>query len=262
MVLYGTSESRDLIGALKKEGFGVVAVVRTDYGGRLAGVSGADWVVSAPADAGGMAALINNFSVKQLIDATHPFANPLSAMARDTCASEKILYIRYGRGETDLPANPLIRRVYSWEEAAEAASVFEDTVFLTTGSNNLETFLQHPALKGRRIVVRVLPDYRVIKKCQDLGISPRDMVAMQGPFSVKLNKAIFQAYKTGVMVTRDGGPAGGTYNKVRAAAELKIPVVLMQREKMSVPDLHESLEQLVQKVKNNAAGMAKGRDSF
>lgn len=262
MVLYGISESRDLIGALKKEGFGVVAVARTDYGGRLAGVSGADWVVSAPADTGGMSAIIGSFGVRQVVDATHPFANPLSAMARDTCDSEKIPYIRYGRGETDLPADPLIRRVYSWEEAAVAASAFQDTVFLTTGSNNLEAFLQHPALKGRRIVVRVLPDHRVIKKCQDLGVSPRDIVAMQGPFSVKLNKAIFQAYKTGVMVTRDGGPAGGTYNKVRAAAELKLPVVLIQREKMNVPELHESLEQLIETVKNNAAGMAKGSDGF
>ncbi|MFZ5647882.1 MAG: precorrin-6A reductase [Bacillota bacterium] len=253
MVLYGISESRDLISALKEEGFGVVAVARTDYGGRLAGVCGADWVVSAPPDAGGMTALINNLGVKQVVDATHPFANPLSAMARESCASQKIPYIRYGRGETDLPANPLIRRVYSWEEAAEAASVFEDTVFLTTGSNNLELFLQHPALKGRRIVVRVLPDHRVIKKCQDLGISPRDIVAMQGPFSVKLNKAVFQAYKTGVMITRDGGPAGGTYNKVRAASELKIPVVLIQREKLNVTEFHESLEQLLKTVRKNAA---------
>lgn len=251
MVLYGISESRDLIGALKKEGFGVVAVARTDYGGRMAGVCGADWVVSAPGDAGEMDALIRKLGVRQVIDATHPFASPLSAMARDACASINIPYLKYGRGETVLPANPLIRRVYSWEEAAAAVSAFDDSIFLTTGSNNLEVFLHHPALKGRRIVVRVLPDHRVIKKCQDLGISPRDIVAMQGPFSVKLNRVIFQAYRAGVMVTRDGGPSGGTYNKVRAAAELKIPVVLIQREKINVSELHETLEQLLDTVIRN-----------
>ncbi|MFZ5633935.1 MAG: precorrin-6A reductase [Bacillota bacterium] len=251
MVLYGIGESRDLIGSLKGQGYGVVAVVRTDYGGRLAGTSGADHVVPAPADAGELSALIGAWGVKQVVDATHPFASPLSAMARETCLSLKIPYIRFGRGETDLPADPLIRRVYSWEAAAEAASAFGDTVFLTTGSYNLEVFLQFRGLRGRRIVVRVLPDHRVIKKCQDLGMSPRDIVAMQGPFSVKLNKAVFQAYRAGVVVTRDGGQSGGTYNKVRAALELKVPVVLIQREKLAGPECLNDIGLLLEAVKKN-----------
>lgn len=249
MVLYGIGESRSLIASLKDEGFGVAAMVRTDYGGRLAGVSGADSVVEAPPDTGEMKALIIGLGVTQVIDATHPFANPLSNMAREACGILKISFIRFGRGETDLPHGSLMHRVYSWEEAAQAASGFGETVFLTTGSNNLEVFLQHPSLRGRRIVVRVLPDHRVIKKCQDLGISPRDIVAMQGPFSVKLNRAIFQSYRAGVMVTRDGGPPGGTYNKVRAAAELNIPVVLIQREKIHFPECYNDMEQLMAAVK-------------
>ena len=249
MVLYGIGESRSLIESLKAEGFGVAAVVRTDYGGRLAGGSGADSVWDAPLDTGEMKELMTGLGVTLIIDATHPFANPLSSMAREACALLKISYIKFGRGETDLPHGSLLRRVFSWEEAAQAASGFGDTIFLTTGSNNLEIFLRHPGLRGRRIVVRVLPDHRVIKKCQDLGISPRDIVAMHGPFSIKLNKAVFQSYRAGVMVTRDGGPPGGTYNKVRAATELGIPVVLIQREKICLPECHNDMEQLMAAVK-------------
>ncbi|KJS00663.1 MAG: hypothetical protein VR68_06975 [Peptococcaceae bacterium BRH_c4a] len=248
MVLYGIGESRSLIAALKDEGFGVAAMVRTDYGGRLAGVSGADSVVDAPPDTEEMKSLMVRLGVTLVIDATHPFANPLSNMAREACAFLKTFFIRFSRGETDLPNGSLMHRAYSWEEAAQAASGFGDTVFLTTGSNNLEVFLQHPSLRGRRIVVRVLPDHRVIKKCQDLGISPRDIVAMQGPFSVKLNRVIFQSYRAGVMVTRDGGPPGGAYNKVRAAAELNIPVVLIQREKIHFPECYNDMEQLMAAV--------------
>ncbi|MFZ5645752.1 MAG: precorrin-6A reductase [Bacillota bacterium] len=248
MVLYGIGESRLIIEALKKEGLGVVAMARTDYGERLAGVCGADMVVPVPPDAGGFSQVINQLGVTQVIDATHPFASPLSNAARDICASGNIPYIRFGRGETDIPASPLVCRVYSWEEAAERASGYGGSVFLTTGSNNLEIFISHGSLKGKRIVVRVIPEHKVIKKCQDLGVSPRDIVAIQGPFSVKLNKVLFQAYKAGVVVTRDGGPTGGTYNKVRAAADLKIPVILIQREKLQDPDICYDLVMLIEKV--------------
>ncbi len=252
MVLYGVGETRTVIGSLKDRGYPVVAVVRTDYGGRLASVSGADRVIPAPQDAGEMSELVRVLGVTQVIDATHPFANSLSALAREVCAGLNIPYIRFGRGETDLPEDPLIYRVQSWEEAAETASGFGGTVFLTTGSYNLEVFTQFKGLRGKRVVVRVLPDHRVIRKCQELGVSPRDIVAMQGPFSVKLNKAIFQAYRAGVVVTRDGGPSGGTYNKVRAALDLKIPVVLIQREKMYEPDCPGDIGQLIRVVERNS----------
>lgn len=251
MVLYGIGESRLLIESLKNEGFNVIAVTRTDYGGSLAGISGADAVVAAPTEPGRMAGIISDLGVRQVVDATHPFASPLSVITRDICTSEGIPYIRFGRGETDLPASPLVHSAYSWEEAALKASSFGDSVFLTTGSNSLEIFLRHRDLKDRRIVVRVIPDHRVIKKCQDLGVSPRDIVAMQGPFSVKLNKTLFQAYRAGVVVTRDGGPSGGTYNKVRAATDLNIPVVMIQREALPGPECHYDLGKLMEAVRKN-----------
>lgn len=251
MVLYGVGESRALIKALKDRGYGVVAVARTDYGSRLAGVSGALSVVTAPAGAGEMSSLIRSLGVRQVIDATHPFDSPVSAVAREACGALGVPYIRFGRGETDLPDDPLICRTHSWDNAAEMAAGIGGTVFLTTGSHNLAVFLQYPGLAGRRIVVRVLPEHRVIKKCQDLGVSPRDIVAIQGPFSVKLNKALFQAYRAGVIVTRDGGPSGGTENKIRAALDLGVPVVLIRREKLPGPECLCDMELLLDAVERN-----------
>lgn len=255
MVLYGVGESRDLIKSLKDQGYGVVAAVRTDYGSSQAGVSGADHVVPAPSNSGEMTLAISSMGIKQVIDATHPFASPLSSAARDACARTGIAYIRFGRGETDLPADPLVFRVNSWEKAAERAASFDGTVFLTTGSHNLEVFTQYRGLRDRRIVVRVLPEHRVIKKCQDLGISPRDIVAMQGPFSVKLNKAIFQAYRAGVIVTRDGGPSGGTFNKVKAALDLRIPVLLIHRESPAGQECLDDIGLLLEAVRRNNIGV-------
>ncbi|MCL6477030.1 MAG: precorrin-6A/cobalt-precorrin-6A reductase, partial [Peptococcaceae bacterium] len=76
-------------------------------------------------------------------------------------------------------------------------------------------------------------------------------VAMQGPFSVKLNKAIFQAYRAGVVVTRDGGKAGGTYNKVKAALELKVPLVLIRSDKIAGPDCINDIGRLLELVGRN-----------
>jgi len=261
MLLYGVGESSELIASLKKLGYPVLAVVRRDYDGHPAVLSGADQVVAAPARPAEIHRLIRRLGISQVIDATHPFASPLSLVTREVSAQAGIPYLRFGRGETDLPEDALIHRVHSWEEAAGAAAGFDGVVFLTTGSYNLEIFTQFPGLRGRRMVVRVLPDHRVVKRCQELGISPRDIVAMQGPFSVKLNKIIFQSYRAGVLVTRDGGPSGGAYNKVRAALDLKLPVILIQREKHPDPDCFVDPGLLLEAVKRNNRAMSHGAGS-
>ena len=251
MVLYGVGESKELIASLKKRGYQVAAVVQTEYGGQAAESSGADRVFSVLPGNDDISKLIQTLGIKLMIDATHPFVNPLSTEAQEKSLSFTIPYIRFGRSETNLPQNSLIHRVNSWEKAAETASSFNGTIFLTTGSHNLDVFTKCKDLSGRRIVVRVLPDPRILRICQEQGIIPRDIVAMQGPFSVKLNKAIFQAYRTGVVVTRDGGLAGGTYNKVNAALNLKIPVVLIQREKLVEKNCLLDLDRLLENVARN-----------
>ena len=233
MVLYGTKEAREIITALKIRGYRVMAAAVTEYGKTILGSEGIAEVF-IPSDPVNMepelAGVVTANRVQLILDATHPWPGQLSEIARRVARDKGISYIRYARKETPLPEHSLIHRVNSWEEAAKLAGGLAGTIFLTTGSNNLEVFLHSPETRGRRIVVRILPEYRIVKKCQDMGVAPRDLVALQGPFSVKLNRAIFRAYRAGVIVTRDGGSTD-TEAKIKAALALNIPVVIIQRDR-------------------------------
>lgn len=249
LVQYGIGETQRLIAMLTGAGYRVAASVKTEYGGELAGRGGAEEIVFLPENQPEISQLLRNKGISLVVDASHPFKNPLSQLLGAACSETGIPCLRFYRKETKIPANNLVYCVYSWEDAARRAAELGETIFLTTGSNNLDVFLKCPALKNKRLVVRVLPEYRVIKKCQDMGIYPRDIVALHGPFSVKFNKAMFQAYKAGVIVTRDGGSAGGTETKITAALALKIPVVLIKREQPLKPGAPETCEQVLECVR-------------
>lgn len=249
LVLYGTREARELIALLSASGYQVMAVAATDYGGALAGRSGAAEVFTIKPGDSVLESLVLQKKVSLVIDATHPFPGPLSLAAGRVCQKNNIVNIRFAREETKVPDHPLIHPVDSWGEAANKAAALGDTIFLTTGSNNLDLFLKEPAVKGKRLVVRVLPEQKVIKRCQDLGLSPRDIVGLQGPFSVKFNRAIFQAYKADVVVTRDSGRESGTDTKIAAALALKLPVVLIRRAPAGGDHVVYSYEQALELVR-------------
>ncbi len=227
LVLYGTREARELMSLISAGGYPVLATALTAYGGTLAGMGGAVEVLPAPESVADLAGQMKQRGIRLVVDATHPFPGPLSELARAACSNLQVPYVRYQREETTLPDDPLIHPVDSWNEAVHAAARLGDTIFLTTGSNNLELFVRSPVMKGKRLVVRVLPDHRIIKKCQDLGFLPRDIVALQGPFSTRFNRAIFQAYRADVIVTRDSGSTTDT--KIKAALALRLPVVIIKR---------------------------------
>ena len=227
-----------------------MAVTATGNGSRIIITNPLMEVVEKHPLKSGLESLLKNRSVRLLIDATHPFPGGLSAFAKELCRTSGIPYIRFIREEVNLPESPLLFPVHSWEEAAKKAAELGNTIFLTTGSYNLELFLKHPAMTGKRIVVRVLPDHRVIEAVQSFGINPRDIVAMQGPFSKGMNRITFKMYNASVIVTKDSGRVGGTDSKISAALGLKIPVVVIKRSKLpeTETDTVFTYEQILEKV--------------
>lgn len=162
-----------------------------------------------------------------VVDASHPFSPEPAKTVREICNQRGLVYLRYQEKVGTLPEHPLIHKHHSWREGAKKAGELGNTIFLTTGSNNLDVFLD--LCQEKRLILRVLPDYKVIKKCQQLGFGPKDIVAMQGPFSKELNRSMFKFYKASVVVTRESGKRGGADTKVAAALSLGIPVVVIEK---------------------------------
>ncbi len=239
LVMAGTSEGREVYSFCRQRGYSVLATVATPYGeGVLSGAAGGrageeqGEVVCARLNAEDMAELILARGVAAVVDATHPYAAAASAAARHACRKTGAVYIRYHRPPADLPSSPLVHWCPDYARAAEMACAMSkcgETIFLTTGSNTVGIFAAEAQKAGRRVVARVLPVPEAVEACLAAGLSPKDIVAVWGPVGYGFNRELFLHYKASVVVTKDSGPAGGTAEKVRAALDLSIPVVVVAR---------------------------------
>lgn len=229
MVISGTKEARDIMNLCGENNWPCLALVVTKYGKGLTQSEGANCILVEQLSEKKLKQEISTNNITVVVDASHPFSGNASKLVAKVCQELQIEYIRYERAETSLPENDLIYFVDSMEEAAEKAAVLGKSVFLTTGSHQLECFTSVEA-KNSRLIVRVLPEHSIIKKCQELGLATKDIIAAQGPFSIKFNKEMFKFYKADVVVTKESGVASGTDTKVSAALSLGIPVIVVRRK--------------------------------
>lgn len=245
-VLSGTSDGNVIIGLLKKEGHPILASTVTEYGASLAKETGANEVLCGALDAEEMAGVIEKWSVTAVVDATHPFAIEASKNAIQACRELNTRYVRYERPFEELPESRLIHGATSFEEASGLAAELGDTIFYTAGSKNLEVFLKR---KGKRLIAKVLPDSQVIAKCINLGMPPNDIIALQGGNGKALLKALMEEYSASVLVTKESGKTGGLKEKVLAALELGIPVVVIKRPPMKYPHVVHDCKDVIQFVR-------------
>jgi len=237
-VAAGTQDGRELTEYLLTQGYDVTVSVVSDYGKSLLPKHERLTVNAEPLDKGQLKEYLTRHAITAVVDASHPYAAQISANAMDVCRELNLPYIRYER-----PGEPIAYdKIYAAEnygQAAELAAQYADggTVFLTTGSRSLPIFCRHPALQNNRLIARVLPTSDVMTACEKLGLSPKNIVAVQGPFSVDLNRALFSAYETKVVVTKDTARLGGLDTKIAAAAALSLPVVVIARPRLAYDNM-------------------------
>jgi precorrin-6A/cobalt-precorrin-6A reductase len=228
LLLAGTRDGRELAVLLQAANFRVTVSVVSQYGRQLAEAQ--ELAVQAGAlDQAGLLLRFQQESIALVIDATHPYAVNVSQNAMAACQAAGILYLRYERAAVSLPDYDKLYRVTGYNEAADCAARLGSTVFLTTGSRQLAAFTTAASLKEHRLIARVLPDAEVIAECIRLGLTPKNIVAMQGPFSQELNVALFKAYQAEVIVSKNSGIIGGSDTKFTAAMEMDLPLVVIDR---------------------------------
>lgn len=244
LVLAGTSEGRKIVEALADKGYQVLAAASTPYGGSLLATCGAKEIIDRPLTEKDLSCLLCRKEINAVVDATHPFATQITRLASSLADEKGIPYFRFSRPELVLPDYPSLFAVEGFKEAAEVACKLGEVIFLTTGSKNLDVFVSEARKQGRRLVVRILPEPEVLESCLKKGLSPHDLIAMQGPFNSELNKALLRYFKASVLVTKESGRTGGTDSKIEAAMELGIPVVVVLRPKEPDSGIVSSIEEL------------------
>ncbi|GAF26841.1 precorrin-6x reductase [Moorella thermoacetica Y72] len=228
LTLAGTADGREIIRTLKEAGYQVIATAVTPYGAKLAREAGADRVREGALEGEDLAALLGTGKIEAVIDATHPYATTITSRAREICRVTGIPYFRYQRPAVELPAHPNLLIAADWTQAVELASRY-GTIMLTIGTRHLELFTAAPAMAGKRIIARVLPEVTSLEKCRQLGLWPGDIIAIQGPCSYELNRALYRQFGVEAVVTKDSGSTGGVESKIQAALDLGLQVIVLRR---------------------------------
>lgn len=248
LVLAGTKDGRDLIALLAQAGYEVMASAFSQYGGELIQLENVR-VHTGPLDENGLAELMTLHEIDLLVDASHPYAVNVSQNGMMACEKTGIPYLRYERPRGTLPAYEGLYVVNDYQQAIEKAASLGKTVFLTTGSRHLKLFKDATLLQHHRIIARVLPEPTVLTECIDLGFSPKDIVAIQGPFSHELNMALFKEYRADVIVTKNSGQVGGSDTKMTAAMTLGLPLVVIDRPRIHYTNIVYAIEDVIQFMK-------------
>lgn len=237
----GTSDATKVIKFLSQdENNYILATTVTDYGGKIAESAGATEVIMHALKEEDFIELIKEKNIDILIDATHPFAAVATETAIESSEKAGIKYIRYERASTVLPESDLIHNVESFEEGAvKSRELIEDTdgkLMHLAGVLNLGKITE--VVGPEKVVPRVLPNNFSITKTHDTGVPAENIIAMQGTYTKEFNMALMKEYNISAIITKESGESGGAENKINAALELGIPVVLIRRPKVEKLDQH------------------------
>ena len=221
VIFSGTTEGRELSRLLSEAGASVTVCVATEYGeeeqGSVPGVA----IRTGPLSAAEKQALLCDAAL--CVDATHPYARHVSESVKTACEAANVEYIRLLRPACKA-GDALV-----FNSAPEAAAWLKDRegrVLLTTGAKELSACAD---LDPERLIPRVLPSHEALNACEALGIPHRNIIAMQGPFSTELNIALIRQYAVRYIVSKDGGGPGGFPEKVQAAKETGVQLLVLRR---------------------------------
>ena len=263
----GTWEGRQLAEFCQERGFLAVISVATPYGARLLREDQYLTVHAGRMDGQAMCRWIKENQIRQVIDATHPFAGQASENIREACKALRVSYQRLlreesqyqgkeqdnGRGGGSSSGDSLKGEIF-WVGSVEEAAIFlerelachqERKALLTTGSKELFSFARIKE-GADRLYARVLPSPEGLKACREAGILESHIIGMQGPFSYQMNFAILRHTQAFYLVTKESGRPGGFQEKVDAALDLGCQVIVVGRPKReqgkSLAEIKEQLE--------------------
>lgn len=220
LVFAGTTEGRELAELLADSNIKCSVCVATDYALELMNDKRLD-VHCGRLTEEEMEVLMRDGKFDVVVDATHPYAQIVSQNVRQAADMESISLIRLRRSTESAEEGFVSFKTH--EECSAWLSFQTGNILLTTGSKDLGSYAKNETIKNH-LFVRVLPGEESIRLCTANGITGRQIIAMQGPFSAQMNECILREYSIDWMVTKISGHAGGFEEKIEAAKKAGVGV--------------------------------------
>lgn len=250
LIFAGTTEGRRLSEALAASGIGHTLCVATEYGEIVLKEHPLVQVRRGRMNREEIRAYIDAGDFQAVVDATHPYAEAVTENIKGAMEGMSLPYLRLKRRTKEGEGGAFVVRFDTNEACAEALERTEGNILLTTGSKELRVYCASEELR-KRLYVRVLPGLESLSLCLEQGISGKQILALQGPFTAELNEALLRQYRIGCLVTKASGRTGGYREKLEAAEKLGIPVYVVghpeEEEGLSFGQVCRRLELLLGK---------------
>jgi precorrin-6A/cobalt-precorrin-6A reductase len=238
LILGGTTEARELAAALTAHP-GVR--VTTSLAGRVSrpGAIEGDVRVGGFGGAEGLADWLRAQHVDALVDATHPFAEAITANAARAAAATAVPAVVLRRPGWRPGPGDRWHDAASLSEAADLLPHLGRRALLTTGRLGLAAFAH---LTDPHFVVRS------VEPPEPPLPAHTEVLLARGPFTVADESALLREHRIDVLVTKDSG-GQATAAKLTAARQLALPVVVVRRPPLpddvsTVADVTGALEWL------------------
>lgn len=241
LIFGGTSEGRQLAELLGRNQIPCMVCVATEYGEHVIDSSDYIHVLCGRMDLSQITSYLTDNKPSHVIDATHPYATEISQNITSACLQTATSCIRLLR-DSSLDSGDHILTVSDMEAAAHYLNQTTGKILLTTGSKELPLFCKN-LTDTSRVIARVLPSPEVLHLCTGSGLEGRQLICMQGPFTMATNLAMIEQVGAEYLVTKEGGRAGGFPEKIAAARKAGITVLLIKRP---VQEKGYSLEEVLQ----------------
>ena len=72
----------------------------------------------------------------------------------------------------------------------------------------------------------------MVKKCEDNNILPKNIIAMQGPFTENMNVAMMEQLNIKYLITKKAGDTGGEREKVNACNKLDVEIIYLEKKEI------------------------------
>ncbi|MEO5360352.1 MAG: precorrin-6A reductase [Nitrospirota bacterium] len=233
LVLGGTTEGVNMGHELSQNGKDFLVSCVTEYGFNLFKEKFGDKAVLETFNSpDALKRFIKKHAITKIIDCTHPYAELITPLAKSVAGDLTITYESKVR-DTGFDNE------FNYEKLCYVSSLSQviDKILalkvkrplFTTGSKELGFVRPLVQKGGVEVFVRVLPFEHSIQGALEADVKAANIIAMQGPFTTQLNAATIRQYAIDCLVTKKTGKEGGFYEKVNAAIDCGVHLIVVDR---------------------------------
>ncbi len=260
LILGGTSDANILSKKLKKLkeknnlNINLFITTNTNYGKKLA-EKFCDKVISREECNNSLEEIIINKNINLIVDATHPYAINVSKKVIGLSKKLQIQYIRY---ERPVEQYGNVMYVNTFKEAGEEALRILEEQNNNNNNNNNNKLMYLAGIKNLNVIVNIVGKENVV--CRILPISvnealkilpSKNIIGMEGVFSTKFNKQLYEEYNCSVIITKDSGASGGMKEKIEGAINCGIVPIVIKRPQIKYPLKFESVTKIIEYILGN-----------